>query len=187
MVASLMGREAHALTVSVAPLKAKAEVSAFGLTIKANGEAAVVLAGKMAQEAAEIAGMTINTAKDVIVLTGSEVDEFLRNAAGVGYDVSKRVWLETKEVGEFALNVVRSAYEYHKLAVNFTYKQSKKVIKKLGKGLKKISKKGVYFISRTGERTLKTGEEVLLTVVSTPVYLACLITYPIFNFCDLDL
>src|SRR5437762_3441434 len=82
---------AHALEISVAPLALEAKVEVLGLQVGVDGKPALILAGKAAATVAAAAGYVLNTATEVLIVTGNEVVDLVKVGVETGLKAGKYV------------------------------------------------------------------------------------------------
>lgn len=162
---SLLGTPfAHALKIEVIPLKLKAEAEAMGIQIKGKKEKVILVSGKMAMEMAEIGKFSFNQQKEILVLTGKEVDLFLKNPYHAGKNLGKGTIVATGDVIDFVYEMSKEVVQTGKAVVITSYEQTKKMTKRVYKEMKSLSKNPIKYITDLGIEVVKGGKKFVLSV-----------------------
>lgn len=158
-----MLQTAYGLTIEVAPLKLQASVEAFGVHLGVDGKKAVVFAGDVAEDIAHMAGVGFKKGKQVIIVTGKEVDQLLRNSVNLAGDVSKTMIILTGDIMDRAIDLTKDAVRLGFDIVIVTYKKGKTFGSVLVKTLYKLGKAPIIFITDTGKEVIEfTGKLVMI-------------------------
>ncbi len=107
ILAPLLAPSAHALEIEVQPLSLKAKAEILGIQGSVNGQKAIIFTGNTALSLAKSAGQTIDITRQMLVMTGKEVEDLVEFSLKETAAVGKNTLIVS---GQFTREALRIAY-----------------------------------------------------------------------------
>ncbi|MEY4616028.1 MAG: hypothetical protein RJB66_988 [Pseudomonadota bacterium] len=96
----------HALTqFDIQPLSIKTKYQVMGVQAGPQAQKAIIYTGDQAEQVAQKAGFTINKHRQMLVMTGPEVDSLVGSSIGATYSVGKLVLITSANFVSAAINM----------------------------------------------------------------------------------
>jgi hypothetical protein len=153
----------HALTqFEIQPLSIQSEYQVMGIQAGPKAQKAIVYTGEQAEQIAQKAGFTINKHRQMLVMTGPEVDSLVGSFIGTSYGVGKLVLLTPVNFAAAAVkltyNILAAGVGVVWLGVSTAATMGKTVIYFTLKGLQ-----GTYYlITGTGAFLVRGSQRIVV-------------------------
>lgn len=152
---------AHALNIDIRPLALKAQAEVLGVQVGVDGTKAIVLTGQAAKKVAQAAGYTLNTSKELIVLTGKEVNQLVQVTLRTAGAAGKNALIFSADLTRGTFNLVGRSLHKGAFVVTRTAKYTNDVAQYVVKSLVKFAKLPLIVVRDTGTFAYNTGKQFL--------------------------
>lgn len=159
----LFAQLSHAITqLELQPLSIQSQSQVLGVQAGPQAQKAIIFTGQAAEQVAEASGFTIDSTRQMIVMTGAETNSLVGSAIGTTYTAGKLVLISSANFAsaatKLALNMVRAGVGVVWLGISSAATLGKTIVYFTLKGLQT----SYYLIGGTGVFLVRATESAIV-------------------------